>query len=219
MQINSEQFVQTDTELTPFSLKISRTTGKKSLRKLFLQNLFLCLGGGAFLVGCLSLKGGLLLSQEPRKKQKKEKVSKYGVSSGDPESRSQVGHNRSKICCFSVQRPMFDLLLTKFPDFQKPTSFDSVNIWCIVFFPVLKPLTCGRQSRCLGWTYKLPAGQKFSFKLSPSFWRPLNLIDRPQFINSPGVRFITTLRAIYKDASFLLTVEVFLLTVRLFYLR
>ena len=43
---------------------------------------------------------------------------------------------------------------------------DSVNIWCIVFFLVLKPLACGRQSRCLGWTYKLPGGQKSSIKLS-----------------------------------------------------
>ena len=45
--------------------------------------------------------------------------------------------------------------------------FDSVNIWCIVFFPVLKPLACGRQARCLGWTYKLLGGQKFSIKFSP----------------------------------------------------
>ena len=37
-------------------------------------------------------------------------------------------------------------------------------MYCI--FSVLKPLTCGRQSRCQGWTYKLPGGQKFSFKLS-----------------------------------------------------
>ena len=29
-------------------------------------------------------------------------------------------------------------------------QFDSVNIWCIAFFPVLKPLAGGRQSRCLG---------------------------------------------------------------------
>ena len=34
------------------------------------------------------------------------------------------------------------------------------------FSPVLKPLACGRQSRCLGWTYKLPGGQIFSIKLS-----------------------------------------------------
>ena len=61
---------------------------------------------------------------------------------------------------------------------------DSVNIWCIVFFPVLKPLACGRQSRCLGWTYKLPGGQKFSIKLSALSVgfpqrRPLNLIKDP----------------------------------------
>ena len=37
-------------------------------------------------------------------------------------------------------------------------------MYCI--FPVRKPLACGRQSRCLGWTYKLPRGQKFSIKLS-----------------------------------------------------
>ena len=72
---------------------------------------------------------------------------------------------------------------------------DSVNIWCILFFPVLKPLACGRQSRCLDWTYKLPGGQKFSIKISAlsvgfPHRRPLNLIKRPQFINSPGVRFI-----------------------------
>ena len=74
---------------------------------------------------------------------------------------------------------------------------DSVNIWCIVFFPVLKPLACGRQSRCLDWTYKLPGGQKFSIKLSPRSVgfpqrRPLNLIKRPQFTNSPGGRFINS---------------------------
>ena len=64
-------------------------------------------------------------------------------------------------------------------------------MYCI--FPVLKPLACGRQPRCLGWTYKLPGGQKFSIKLSclsvgfPQR-RALNLIKRPQLINSPGVR-------------------------------
>ena len=72
---------------------------------------------------------------------------------------------------------------------------DSVNIWCIIFFPLLKPLACGRQSQCLGWTYELLRGQKFSIKLSPLSVgfpqrRPLNLIKRPRFINSPGVRFI-----------------------------
>ena len=69
--------------------------------------------------------------------------------------------------------------------------FDSVNIWCIAFFPVLKPLACGRRSRCLGWTCKLLGGQKFSIRLSALSegfpqGRPLNLIKRPQFINSPG---------------------------------
>ena len=70
-------------------------------------------------------------------------------------------------------------------------EIDSVNIWCIVFFPILKPLACGRQSRCLDWTYKLPGGQKLSIQLSALSVgfpqrRPLNLIKRPQFINSPG---------------------------------
>ena len=37
-------------------------------------------------------------------------------------------------------------------------------MYCIC--SVLKPLACGRQSQCLGWTYKLPGGQKFSIKLS-----------------------------------------------------
>ena len=46
-------------------------------------------------------------------------------------------------------------------------KIDSVNIWCIVFFPVLKPLAYTRQSRCRGWTYKLPGCQKkFSITLS-----------------------------------------------------
>ena len=45
--------------------------------------------------------------------------------------------------------------------------FDSVNAWCAVFFPFLTPLTCGRQSRCLGWTYKLLSDQKFSSEPSP----------------------------------------------------
>ena len=64
-----------------------------------------------------------------------------------------------------------------------------------LFFPVLKALACGRQSRCLGWTYKLPGGQTFSIKLSSLSVgfpqrRPSNLIKRPRFINSPVVRFI-----------------------------
>ena len=49
----------------------------------------------------------------------------------------------------------------------RKTRIDSVNTWCIVFFPVLKPFARGRQSRCRDWTYKLPRGQKFSIKLSP----------------------------------------------------
>ena len=68
--------------------------------------------------------------------------------------------------------------------------FDSVNIWCIVFLPVLKPLACGRQSRCLGWTYKLPGGYKFSIKLSPLSVgfpqrRPLNLIKKNPIYKLP----------------------------------
>ena len=64
-----------------------------------------------------------------------------------------------------------------------------------LFFPLLMPLACGRQSRCLGWTYKLPRGQKFSIKLSAlsvgfPLRRPLKLIKRPEFTNSPGVGFI-----------------------------
>ena len=84
-----------------------------------------------------------------------------------------------------------------------PSCISVKNIWqckylmyCI--FSILKPLTCGRQSRCPGWAYKLPGGQKFSFKLSrPSVGlpqrTPSNLIKRPRFINSPGVRFIKTI--------------------------
>ena len=57
-------------------------------------------------------------------------------------------------------------------------------------FPVLKPLPCWKQSRCLGWVCKLPGGQKLSFKLSPLSVgfpqrKPLNLIDKLQFMNSP----------------------------------
>ena len=67
-------------------------------------------------------------------------------------------------------------------------------MYCI--FPVLKPLAYSRQSRCRGWTYKLPGCQKFSIELSALSVgfpqrRPSNLIKRPQFINSPGVRFKT----------------------------
>ena len=59
----------------------------------------------------------------------------------------------------------------------------------MLYFSVLKPLACGRQSQCLGWTYKLPGRQKFSIKLSPLSVRfpqrrPLNLIKRPQIIRS-----------------------------------
>ena len=64
---------------------------------------------------------------------------------------------------------------------------NKVNWQCkcvMFFFPVLKPLTCCRQSRCLGWTYKVPGGQKFSIKLSPLSVgfpqrRPLNLVKDP----------------------------------------
>ena len=62
-------------------------------------------------------------------------------------------------------------------------------MYCI--FPVLKPLACGRQSRCLDWTYRQPGGQKFSFKLSAlslcriSQRTTLDLIKRPQFIKLP----------------------------------
>ena len=31
-------------------------------------------------------------------------------------------------------------------------------------------VTCGRQSRCLGWTYKLPGSQKFNIKLPLFLW-------------------------------------------------
>ena len=37
-------------------------------------------------------------------------------------------------------------------------------------FPVLKPFACGRQSRCLGWIYKLPSGLKLVLNF-PSFCR------------------------------------------------
>ena len=71
-----------------------------------------------------------------------------------------------------------------------PMVIDNVNIWCIVFFPVLKPLACGIQSRCLGWTYKLPGGQKFSIKLSPLSvrfpqTRPLNVIKKTSVYKLP----------------------------------
>ena len=53
------------------------------------------------------------------------------------------------------------------PSSLKEPYVDNANFWCIVFFPVLKPLACRIQSRCLGWTYKLPGAQKFSIELSP----------------------------------------------------
>ena len=79
------------------------------------------------------------------------------------------------------------------PDFQKVYVFKVyVPFSCpsIVFFPVLKPLACGRQSRCLGWTYKLPRGQKFSIKLSPLSIgfpkrKPLNLIKKTGVYKPP----------------------------------
>ena len=37
--------------------------------------------------------------------------------------------------------------------FGQARKIDSVNISCIVFFSVLKPLACGRPSRCLAWTH------------------------------------------------------------------
>ena len=103
-------------------------------------------------------------------------------------------------------------------DSKEPLTFprknDSFRDWqckylmyCI--FPVLKPLACGRQSRCLGWTYKLRGGKKISSRLSllsvgfPQR-RPLNLIKRPRFINSPGVRFINHPACSLKTTPFLL---------------
>ena len=85
---------------------------------------------------------------------------------------------------------------------------DSASTWCIVFSPVLKPLACGRQSRCMGWTYKLPGGQKFSIKLAPLSVgfpqrRPLSLIKRPQFVNFPGVRFFNRPACNFSTAPFL----------------
>ena len=93
--------------------------------------------------------------------------------------RGKSGPKSLCLCCF----------------FFSPELIGSANTWCIVFYLVLKPLTCGRQSWCLGWTYKLPGGQKFSIKLPPLSVgfpqrRPSNLIKRPRFINSPGVRFL-----------------------------
>ena len=69
-------------------------------------------------------------------------------------------------------------------------------------FPVLQPLTCGRQSRCLAWIYKLPqwrpdiesstfpsscrifAEKTFKLKMKK---------DRSLYNNSPWVRFSGTL--------------------------
>ena len=98
-------------------------------------------------------------------------------------------------CSKSLCKKNFVRIFRSLLKTSSSVRIDSVNIWCIVFFPVLKPLACGRQSRCLGWTYKLPGGQKFSIKLSALSVgfpqrRPLNLIERPQFIDSPGGRFI-----------------------------
>ena len=55
-------------------------------------------------------------------------------------------------------------------------------MYCI--FPVLKSLACGRQSQCLGWTYKLLGDQFLVIKPSPLSVgfpqrRPSNLINRP----------------------------------------
>ena len=67
-------------------------------------------------------------------------------------------------------------------------------MYCIFSCPEL-PSLGGDKPRCLGWIYKLPGRQKFCIKLSPLFVgfpqrKPLDLIKRRQFINSPGVRFI-----------------------------
>ena len=63
-----------------------------------------------------------------------------------------------------------------FPIVSRLRRFECLNfvapnpltVWIldVLYFPVLKPLTCGRQSRRLGWTYRLPGGQKLKLKLS-----------------------------------------------------
>ena len=63
---------------------------------------------------------------------------------------------------------------------------DSVDICCIVFFPVLRPLACGRQSRCLGRTYKLPGGQN-CFARPPTKRWPNDRQKVPQLQAGVGV--------------------------------
>ena len=115
---------------------------------------------------------------------------------GKHRSGGAQGNSGEGVCRISTRQAEHWRIPGQFSgNFGNFVSIDSVNIWCIVFFPVLKPLACGIQSRCLNWVYKLPGGQKFSIKLSPLSVgfperRPLNLIERPQFINSPRVRFI-----------------------------
>ena len=65
-------------------------------------------------------------------------------------------------------------------------------IYCI--FPVLKLLLGVDNSGSLRWTYKMPGGQKFRFKLSPlsvgfSERRPLNLIKKTPVCKLPGCDF------------------------------
>ena len=61
----------------------------------------------------------------------------------------------------------------------------------LYFFLSWSPSLAADGHGALGWTYKLPGGQKFSIKLSPLSLgfpqtRPSNLIKSPRFINFPG---------------------------------
>ena len=72
--------------------------------------------------------------------------------------------------CFVLQRfgpvqvprwgPSRPVLVPSVPSRIGPGRAETDFLATSDFFPVLKPLACGRQSRCLGWTYKLPGGQR-----------------------------------------------------------
>ena len=63
----------------------------------------------------------------------------------------------AKNCCFCLSEREKGRQKTR-------PHFDSVNLWCVVFFLSWRPSE--RQAWCLGWTYKLSGGQKLSIKPS-----------------------------------------------------
>ena len=148
-----------------------------------------------------SLLGTCLASESPFQQILLRLWESFGLHVWEPfqEPSKKIVVVRDPWCVFQIQKGSAPVSICPLTGVSAQAILDSVKKNCkylmCCIFPVLKPLTCGRQSRCPGWIYKLPGGQKLSFKLAPlsvgfSQRRPLKLIKRPPFIFSPRVRFV-----------------------------